>query len=145
MTIMATWTDFVPGTEWERATHEVELASRADVREFVDLVARPNTSEAVLMHTARPLRTNEFTGEVGSDHHVVVGFFKGFGYVEYTDIDQVSRIVGDLSSPEWRTTVSDHFPPGTGVSPATLIALIDEFRVTAARPTIVQWRHASAG
>lgn len=145
MTIMATWTDFVPGTERERATHEVELASRADVREFVDLLARPDTSEAVLMHTGRPLLTNGFTGEVGSDHHVVVGFFQGFGYVEFTDSDQVSRIVGEPSSPAWYTTAGDHFLPGASVAPATLIDLIDQFRATATRPAIVQWRPTSAG
>ncbi|WP_447003660.1 Imm1 family immunity protein [Saccharothrix isguenensis] len=145
MTIMATWTDFVPGTEREHATHEVELATRADVREFVDLLTRPNTSEAVLMHTGRPLRQHESTGELGSDHHVVVGFFKGFGYVEYTDRDRVSQLVGDSSSPEWRTTMSDHFPAGTGISPAAMVDLIDQFRATSTRPTIVQWRDAPAG
>jgi hypothetical protein len=145
MTIMAAWADFHPGTERERETHEVTLSTRSDVQELVDRLARPDTSEAVLTHSARPLRTNEFTGESGSDHHVVVGVFKGFGYVEYTDPDHVSQIVGEPSSPEWHTTMSDHFLAGTGVSLATLVDLIEEFRTTSVRPTIVRWRDGLGG
>jgi hypothetical protein len=145
MTIEAIWAEFEPGTFNEREVHRDRLATRADIEALVHRLGRPDTSEAQLIHSARPLETDSITGGTTLDHQVIVVVRAGFGYMEYAGEDHFCQSVGDPASPEYHTTTSNYFYPGTGVPLATLVDLIEEFRATAARPTIVQWPDALGG
>ncbi|MFC6092442.1 Imm1 family immunity protein [Saccharothrix lopnurensis] len=143
MTVQVRWTDLEPGTIRHAEVHEVVLTARSDVEELVARLARPDTSEALLVHSARPLKTSSLTGGSAPDHRVVVAVgSSGFGYVEYLGPGGVDQLVGDPGSPEWHTTTGGHFPAGAGVDLATLVEVVEEFRVTAARPASVGWRDA---
>lgn len=145
MKIKARWADLEPGTVLDTECHEKDLATRADVEALVQALAHPDTSEAYLLHSERPWRTSSLDGRSVPDHKVVAAVWKGFGYFEYSDRDDFCQSGGDPASPGWTTTTSNYFYPGTGVDLDTLVELIDEFRVTAARPTKVEWRDALGG
>ncbi|WP_367136707.1 Imm1 family immunity protein [Saccharothrix sp. HUAS TT1] len=145
MTVEAIWSDLEPGTVLSKDLHEQVLATRPDVQVFVQRLALPDTSEAQLIHSARPLETDSVTGRTIPDHQVIVAVCDGFGYIEYAGEDDFVQSVGSPDSPGWTTTASNYFHPGTGVPLTTLVDLIDEFRTTAARPTSVRWRDVLGG
>jgi hypothetical protein len=145
MKIEASWADLEPGTVLKRQFHEEMLSTRSEVEAFVHRLGEPDTGEGLLLHTTRPWRTSSLDGRSVPDHQVIVAVCDGFGYMEFSDDDHFCQCVGAPESPGWTTTTSNYFYPGTGVPLATLVDLIDEFRATAARPTIVQWRDALGG
>ncbi|MGW4112242.1 hypothetical protein ACWEFJ_15310 [Actinosynnema sp. NPDC004786] len=116
MTIEAIWADFVPGTLDEREVHKDRLATRADIEGLVHRLGRPDTSEAQLIHSSRPVEVDSITGQTVPDHQVIVVVRGGFGYVEYAGEDEFCQSVGDPASPEHHTSTSGYFHPGTGVS-----------------------------
>lgn len=140
MTITATWADLEPGTVVDREVHEAIVSTPGDVRKLVDALARPNTSEARLVHTARPQEYDEISGQLEYDNQVIVGTWGQFGYIEFFDPGHWSQPVGDPASPEWHTTTSGHFHAGTGIPVETLVEAVTEFLRTARRPTCVRWR-----
>jgi hypothetical protein len=144
MTINADWADLEPGTVIDREVHETILASPDDVQKLVDALTKPHTSEAHLVHAGRPKRYNKILNRLENDNQVFLAVTGGFGYMEYFDPNHWSQFVGDPASPEWHTTSSGYFYPGTGVSLDTLVKAVSEFLVTAERPTCVQWRECGS-
>jgi Immunity protein Imm1 len=144
MTIITYWADFEPGTIIERISHETVLATPDDVQTLIDGLARPSTSEASLVHTKRPKEHNKLFDTMENDHQVIIAVWRGHGYMEYSDPKYYSQFAGDPASPEWHTSSSGYFYPGTGVSLDTLVKAVSEFLVTAERPTCVQWRECGS-
>jgi hypothetical protein len=140
VSITANWSDLEPGTMTDQESHETTLASHDDVRNLLNTLARPNTSEAYLVHEGRPTRYNPALAATEIDHGVVIAVRHGFGYMEYADPDRFSQLVGNPAAPGWHTTESGYFRPGTGVPVETLIEAVTEFLLTAQRPTCVRWR-----
>jgi hypothetical protein len=141
MTIDAYWADFEPpDTIIERESHESVLTTPDDVRVLVNALARPNTSEALLVHRGRPMEFNKFLGRTEIDHQVIIVVWRGYGYMEYSDPMHYSQFEGDPNSPEFHTSTSGYFYPGTGVSLDTLVGAVSEFVATGERPVCVQWR-----
>jgi hypothetical protein len=145
MTITARWADLEPGSTAVREHHETLLSSAADVRALMDRLSEPNTSEAHLVHNDRPQRFNELFGQHEVDHQVVVGVWRGFGYLEFIGPGHHAQLAGDPASPEWHTSASDHFPMGSGVAVDDLVAAVAEFLVTRELPTCVAWREWESG
>jgi hypothetical protein len=143
MTIDADWADLEPGTVIDRQVHQAVLASPDDVRRLVDALAQPNTSEAHLVHAGRPKRYNKILGRFEADNRVFLAVANGFGYMEFFDPEHWSQLAGDPTSPEWHTTSSGYFHPGTGVSLDTLVDAVSEFLATGERPVGMQWRECS--
>jgi hypothetical protein len=143
MTITAGWADLEPGTVIVRRAHQMVLKTSEDVRDLVEILAKPDTGEAHMVHTGRPKWRNEFSDELEDDNQVFIGTCGGFWYMEYFDPTNWSQLVGDPISPEWHTVHSGHFFAGTGVSMDTIIKAITEFMVTAERPTCVEWRECN--
>jgi hypothetical protein len=144
VTINADWADLEPGSVITRQVHRTVLVTPDDVRKLVETLAKPHTSEAHLVHTGRPKRYNTIFDEFEDDNQVFLGVVDSFGYMEYFDPDHWSQMIGDPASPEWHTTTSGYFHPGTGVSLDTLVKAVSEFLTTAERPTCVPWRECGS-
>jgi hypothetical protein len=147
MTITARWADLAPGDTRPTDHHVAVVSSPDDDHALVDRLTKPNTSEAHLVHNDRPTEFNELFGEDEPDHQVVIGVWRGFGYMEFIDSGHYAQLTGDPTSPEWHTTSSDHFRRGSGVPPDTLAAAIIEFLTTRDIPICVTWteHRTSAG
>jgi hypothetical protein len=140
MTITARWADLEAASTAVRKNHEVRLSSAADVRTLIDRLSEPDTSEAHLLHNDRPEQFNELFGQYEVDHQVVIGVWRGFGYMEFIGPAHYAQLAGDPASPEWHTSASDHFRTGSGVAVEHLVAAVAEFLVTRELPTCVAWR-----
>ncbi|GDY33770.1 Imm1 family immunity protein [Gandjariella thermophila] len=140
MTITARWADLRPGTVTAQAEHEMTLSTSEDIRGLVERLSAAHTSEAHLVHHDRPRKVSAFGGDSRPDHHVVVGVWQGFGYIEYTDPEHWSQPIGDPNSPEWHTSTGEHFRAGSGIPITDLVNALSEFLTNPQRPACLTWR-----
>ncbi|WP_447004275.1 Imm1 family immunity protein [Saccharothrix isguenensis] len=116
----------------------VETPEQVDA--MVDQLAMDTAEAAKIVHDARPLSPSAWTGEVGPDHQLWAGVWKGYGYLMYVDPDhELCQPVGDPDSPVFHSD-SDEFEAGTGIPVETFTRALKEFLATAERPTCVEWR-----
>jgi Immunity protein Imm1 len=138
--ITARWSSLQAGLESDGEHHVTVLATPDDVRGLVEQLRGPDTTEAHLVHGARPRDVDEWSGDETPDHQVTIGVHAGFGYMEFIDSAHVVQIVGDPESPEWHTHSSGYFNRGSGISVDTLTDMVTEFLTTGQLPTRVRWR-----
>lgn len=139
MMIRARRFEFMPDSVAIEGVHEVELATAAQVEEFVAALASHEPGEAALIHTTRPSKRHPLTGKMVPDHRLQVAVSSGYGYAEFTGEGRWCQLAGDPASPEYHTSSSDTMRAGTGVSLQQLADVISEFLAKAELPRTVRW------
>ncbi|GAA3859405.1 hypothetical protein GCM10022243_26550 [Saccharothrix violaceirubra] len=138
MSFTAHWHVYRPDELPAEETLVVETP--ADVDHLVARLSDPDSSPAMVFHSARPEIVSEWSGETVDDHLLWALVHKGFGYLDFHSPEHVScALVGDPASEGYHYDYVD-YDPGSGVALDLFTRALKEFLRTAERPTCAEWR-----